>query len=173
MIRVLNKAVPHVSCQICGKNFYTKPRCLKIGWGKFCSRACQYPSQRTGREVVCTTCRKSIYRTPKHFRHSVSGNFFCDKSCSAIWKNQHLIIGENHARWKNGKNAYRNIIKRGGVAAVCNRCREDDFRILLVHHIDGNRQNNVLDNLMWLCYNCHFLIHHYNDERKKLMASIA
>ncbi|MBI4281264.1 HNH endonuclease [Candidatus Uhrbacteria bacterium] len=36
-------------------------------------------------------------------------------------------------------------------------------RVLLVHHIDENRKNNVLSNLVWLCRNCHFLVHKYNE----------
>jgi hypothetical protein len=90
-----------------------------------------------------------------------------------VWKNKNLIVGEKHARWKYGQNAYRNILKRNGKIPICGRCKTEDFRILAGHHIDKNRKNNNLENLMWLCHNCHFLIHHYNEERDKLMASIA
>jgi hypothetical protein len=86
-----------------------------------------------------------LYRTPKHFKHSKSKFFFCDKSCLAIWKNKNLIIGEKHVSWKHGEYAYRNIMKRSEVALQCKYCGMKDFRVLLVHHIDGNRKKQCIE----------------------------
>lgn len=152
--------MPYVNCKICSSEFYAKPRHLKIGWGKFCSKKCQFQGQRNGTLIGCALCGKLIYRTPKNFRHSKSNSFFCDKSCFATWKNQNLIVGARHANWKHGENAYRNIMKRSRRTQVCSRCEIEDSRVLIVHHIDRNRKNNDLSNLMWLCHNCHFLEHH-------------
>ena len=52
---------------------------------------------------------------------------------------------------------------------MCNFCRVSDARILAVHHIDGNRENNKLENLAWLCHNCHYLVHHFDQEKRKFM----
>ena len=156
--------MPYVNCRICAKSFYAKPGHLKIGWGKFCSRECQFQDQRNGTAVECATCGKTIYRTPKHFRNSKSRLFFCSRSCLAVWKNRNLIAGERHPNWKHGENAYRDIMKRSGIPAVCRSCGMKDTRVLLVHHIDGNRKNNRIENLMWLCHNCHFLRHVHNIE---------
>jgi hypothetical protein len=139
---------------------------LKVGWGKFCSQKCQFQSQRNGTNVKRAACGELVYRTPKHFKHSKSKLFFCNKSCLAAWKNKNLIIGEKHASWKSGEYAYRNIIKRSKVPQFCKNCGEKDFRVLLVHHIDGDRKNNDLKDLMWLCHNCHFLKHVHNIEVK-------
>lgn len=165
--------MPYVNCQICQKAFYAKPRHLKIGWGRFCSRECQSRGRMNGFFVQCTNCKKRIYRTPKHLKHSKGNNFFCDRSCLAIWKNERVLIGEKHPNWKHGENAYRNIMKRSDVTPLCKSCNTKDTRVLLVHHIDKNRKNNNLENLMWLCHNCHFLVHHYNEEREKLMVPVA
>jgi predicted HNH restriction endonuclease len=51
-------------------------------------------------------------------------------------------------------------------------CGKDDKRIIAVHHIDKNRSNNKLKNLAWLCYNCHFLVHHYSEIREKFLLKI-
>jgi len=158
--------MPHVNCIRCEATFYAKPRHLKIGWGKYCSQKCQFAAQRNGSYVQCAACKKKVYRTPRHFKHSNSGRFFCDKACHAVWKNKYAISGENHPRWINGKNAYRNIMKRAGVPPICRDCKIEKFKVLLVHHKDRNRENNNLDNLVWLCHNCHFL-EHYNDGKKK------
>jgi len=43
---------------------------------------------------------------------------------------------------------------------LCNVCGYGEFiRSLVVHHIDGNRDNNDLDNLIPLCRSCHRKIH--------------
>jgi hypothetical protein len=156
--------MPYVNCKICSKSFYAKPMHLKMGWGKFCSRKCQFQGQKNGTNVKCAACGKLLYRTPKHFKHSKSQSFFCDKSCLAVWKNKNVIVGEKHPSWKHGENAYRNIMKRSGGPAICNHCGIKDFRVLLVHHIDENRKNNRIENLMWLCHNCHFLKHVHNKD---------
>jgi hypothetical protein len=42
--------------------------------------------------------------------------------------------------------------------------------VYLASFLDEDRSNNRLDNLIWLCHNCHYLIHHHDDEREGLMA---
>jgi hypothetical protein len=41
----------------------------------------------------------------------------------------------------------------------CRDCKRQDF--LIVHHKDGNRKNNLLDNLVLLCKHCHAVEHGY------------
>jgi predicted HNH restriction endonuclease len=36
------------------------------------------------------------------------------------------------------------------------------MRVLAVRHIDQNHKNNNVENLAWLCHNCHHLVH--NDK---------
>ena len=151
--------MPWVKCKICNADFYAKPRHLKIGWGKHCSNTCLYESMKTGTWVACSTCNKKIYRSLKELRASKSHKFFCDKSCLASWKNTHILSGEQHANWKFGENAYRAIMIRKGAPPICGKCGINDFRVLVVHHIDRNRKNNQLSNLKWLCKNCHYLEH--------------
>lgn len=151
--------MPQVICKICGKKFYTKPRHLKIGWGKYCSNQCKYESQKTGKFVKCEVCGKKIYRTPKELRHSKSRKYFCSKSCFAIWKNENLLFGEHHPGWKHGKYTYRTTIKRNKIPQKCSRCGINDRRVLVVHHKDNNRKNNNIKNLEWLCRNCHYILH--------------
>ncbi|MCL4417942.1 MAG: HNH endonuclease, partial [Actinobacteria bacterium] len=89
-----------------------------------------------------------------------------------IWRNRILFSGENHSNWKYGKSVYRRILIDASQNKFCNLCRILDMRILVVHHKDHNRENNKVDNLMWLCLNCHFLVHHDEAlERKTLESS--
>jgi len=64
----------------------------------------------------------------------------------------------------SGRAAYRKFMLRHGPPPVCGRCQTEDVRFLQVHHCDGDRRNNSLENLVWLCLNCHYLVHHADAE---------
>ena len=113
----------------------------------------------TGKSVNCGTCGEKTYKARHELKHSKSKKYFCNKSCFAIWKNKHLLIGKNHPKWKNGEASYREMMLRSKIIQICNKCRIKDIRVLLIHHIDRNRKNNKISNLKWLCRNCHYLVH--------------
>jgi hypothetical protein len=150
--------MPNVNCKICTNEFYAKPNHLNKGWGKYCSKKCQTEGQKIGKFVLCEICSNEIWKMPKEIKHSKSQKFFCSKSCQAIWRNK-TYSGENHARWTTGINAYRKILRRQKIQEICTKCGYDNKLVLIVHHIDHNRNNNEIKNLMWLCRNCHYLIH--------------
>lgn len=155
-----------VRCKICKRNFYAKPCHIKLGWGKYCSIKCRNISQLRGIAKKCDICGKEFYRSPAKLKHSKSGYFFCSKVCQTKWRNS-VYIEEKHSNWRSGITVYREILKRNGIKPICFMCHTSDKRILTVHHIDKNRTNNKEANLAWVCYNCHYLIHH-NKEAEKL-----
>jgi hypothetical protein len=117
--------------------------------------------QKTGKSVYCEICGKEIWKTPKDFRKSKSKKFFCSKSCQSKWRNVEYS-GPKHKFWKGGINVYRDILKKNGRPQLCCKCKIKDQRVLVVHHKDYNRKNNNIENLVWLCRNCHHLVHIYN-----------
>lgn len=169
---IIDVYMPRVHCRICGDQFYAKPNWLKKGWGQYCSKKCQFEGQKSGKVEVCFICKKKTYRSQADFRKSKSKKFFCGRSCQTIWRNSIVFIGPNHANWVAGRSAYRNILLRKKITQDCKRCKIEDSRVLLAHHLDGNRENNTAKNLIWLCHNCHFLVHHYSEEKKKYMVPI-
>ena len=160
-----------VSCKICSKKFIAKPSWIKNGYGKYCSRACGHKANRTGKIVPCSLCGTEVYKRQKALKGSQSGKLFCSKSCQTKWRNSEFK-GEKHANWKEGLHAYRRIMTQSKKVQVCKLCKIVDFRVLAVHHVDENRKNNTIENLEWLCHNCHHLVHHYKVEQEKLMAII-
>lgn len=152
------KKIPNVKCKICGKKFYAKPNWLKRGWGKYCSRKCQFKAQLKGKFVYCDICGKKIWREPKHLTHSKSGKFFCSKSHQTLWRNK-FYSGPNHPFWTGGEDTYRRVLLEAKVPLKCSQCGYSDKRVLVAHHKDENRKNNKLKNLEWFCRNCHYLIH--------------
>ncbi len=162
--------MPIFKCKICDRPFYVKPSHQKLGWGKYCSTFCRSTSQIKGRDVICDVCGRKIHRSPYQIIHSRSKLFFCTKKCQTLWRNKYFI-GDKHANWKSGESSYREILKRANVEEKCKLCGIDNRILLSVHHVDHNRQNNEIPNLMWLCFNCHFLIHHDSEVEKRLQRS--
>jgi hypothetical protein len=157
--------MPVILCLICGDNFYGKPSHIAKGWAKVCSRDCLYILQKTGKVVACDQCGKDTYKDKATLRRSDSNKFFCNKSCQTIWRNK-LYTKEKHANWTTGISSYRRILLREGRPLICIKCNNNDSRILAVHHRDKNRNNNDVNNLVWLCHNCHYLVHHYKAESR-------
>ncbi len=151
-------------CKICDKVFQTKPFFVNNGGGKYCSVVCHHRGLRKGKVVKCNSCDKEVYKSLKALKNSKSKKYFCSKSCQTKWRNSEFI-GSKHANWQHGKYSYRSVLARNGITKICNSCKIKDRRVLAVHHIDKNKLNNDVENLMWLCHNCHFLVHHYKDKK--------
>lgn len=160
-----------VSCKVCRITFGAKPSHVGYGWAKYCSRACAHAAARKGKEVLCSICGTTMYRSSRDLERSNSGKYFCSKSCQTLWRNR-LFSGEKHSNFKYGTASYRQKMLRSGVLQACTRCATNDQRVLAVHHIDQNRKNNSIENLTYLCHNCHHLVHRYPKERDKFMAAM-
>lgn len=151
--------MPDRKCKICGNEFFIKPFHAKKGWGKYCSIKCRTKAQFTGKLVECSNCGKKIWRTPKDFRRSRRNKFFCSVACHCSWENKNVRHGVNAPNWISGIAAYRDLMKRYGIPFKCARCGISDKRVLVVHHKDGNRRNNNINNLERICCNCHAILH--------------
>lgn len=162
-----------VNCLICDAKFYVKPSHKLKGWGKYCSIKCRTKSQFRGDTFKCFICKKEIYRSPLDIKRSKSGKYFCSKKCQTIWRNKVLYSGKNHSNWKYGESAYRRILKASDKVEICLLCKTQDKRVLIVHHVDKNRKNNNIANLSWLCYNCHYLVHHFVEASNRLLNLIS
>lgn len=163
--------MPQVPCKMCKTEFYAKPSWLKKGHGIYCSSTCQHKGARKGKMIPCDICKKETYKQLKALKGSKSKKYFCSKSCQTIWRNSEFIE-EKHANWKGGTHAYRRKMLQGTSPKICTLCQTTDTRVLAVHHVDENRKNNSIENLAWLCHNCHHLVHYHVKEREKFMAAI-
>ena len=113
--------------------------------------------------IICDYCGKEFFRSPSKIQNSKSGLQFCCRECKDAAQrieNNFKTIWPSH--YKNGeqvhyrKFAFRNYDHK---CAVCGWDEDED--ILEVHHIDEDRANNKLDNLIILCpaaFNNRFMI---------------
>ena len=163
--------MPTVTCKNCAVPFYAKPSWIKNGYGIYCSKDCQHQAARTGKEVACYICHTLTYKSGKALTGSKSGKFFCSKTCQTKWRNA-FFSGKKHPNYKSGNSNYRIVLEKSSVVQACTLCHTADSRVLAAHHIDQNRNNNTIENLAWLCHNCHHLVHHHEDEYERFMAAI-
>jgi hypothetical protein len=157
--------MPQQICKVCKKEFYVKPCHLKLGGGIYCSRECKYQGQKTGQYIKCDICGKKAWKQLRDFKRSKSNKFFCSKTCQTKWRNDYFK-GPMHKSWKGGAFTYRRIMESSKIQPICRICHNKDYRVLEVHHIDCDRKNNDIKNLVWLCCNCHCLVHKHNVKLK-------
>ena len=127
---------------------------------RFCSLKCSAGVQKKEAEGVasCAQCGKEIRRAAKRLAIPVSGLSFCDRVCKALA--QRVEGGQPDVQpphYGTGKTIYRPRAFKayGKVCLNCGYSRHE--RMLDVHHIDSDRSNNELDNLVVLCVWCHGL----------------
>lgn len=131
-------------------------------------------------KVPCTVCKKTLYRTPHLASRSKNGNF-CTQRCFALFRSKKLT-GINSAVFKNGtritNKKYTEVLAkwhpfaRNGYIIIHRlivEAREKRFlkRDEVVHHLDGDHNNNHWDNLVVLSQNEHARIHMKERKRGK------
>lgn len=149
----------NAQCHWCGKQFHRPPSELERSnvINAYCSREC-YERARQERvaakrrsgvdrsgahEVKCAQCGTPIYLRPSQLRNTQ--HQFCSQEC----KRQFQITTGTHVPREYLKRQY----------TQCQICALESPDILVIHHKDGNRENNTLENLLVVCPNCHARIH--------------
>jgi 5-methylcytosine-specific restriction endonuclease McrA len=68
------------------------------------------------------------------------------------------------------------LLKDGLKNNLCELCKIEEWLDkpikLELHHIDGNKNNNSLDNIQLLCPNCHSFTDNYRGKNIKKMVDI-
>lgn len=123
---------------------------------KFCSNSCssRHFNNLKGlskEKLSCAYCQQDVYRTASQLRRSRSGLVFCDKECKRAGQRLKSNIKEVWPNHYGSSKVYRNLV----VLDKCVGCGIDLPWLLLVHHIDGNRNNNKFNNLEVVCPVCH------------------
>lgn len=117
-------------------------------------------------EIYCEYCGNKLER--KRFNDRLedfivfSNRKYCNRECMRkYW----VKIGDNHNQsYSNAHTTARKINELILHKEVCELCGSDTN--LDIHHIDGNWQNNNLDNLMCLCRSCHTKYEKNKDKTK-------
>ena len=101
-------------------------------------------------QSVCLFCHQEF-----DFTHSQQHGKYCSNQCCASHKRALIVEG---GLAKSSRPLRRYLIERGSYECV--RCGNNGSWLgeplaLQLDHIDGDSKNNVLENVQWLCPNCH------------------
>jgi hypothetical protein len=107
---------------------------------------------------LCPVCNKEFQTQKDHPKEKT----VCSKSCS----NTHFRSGSQNPNYKESGTNYREVALRSK-KNICERCGWAKYvKVLEVHHVDRNRSNNALENLLILCPTCH-RVEHYLLKKKQ------
>jgi hypothetical protein len=173
---------PNVVCKFCKKNVYT-PK-YRIKTFKYCSKSCQGKDVRVEHETICNICNKKfvhissrcnkakycsrkcyhksqIGKGNKEFKCKYCNNIFFDSaSTNRVYCSRKCINKEQKEIFKPSYTTVRKCMVVRNMINECEKCKYNEIpQILGIHHIDKNRNNNCINNLMVLCPNCHSIEH--------------
>jgi len=160
-------------CPVCGEKFYASPKRLIRSKGVlYCSRECQKNDPKNGLKLAnrhCKRCGKPFYAkrvdTERGYGH------YCSKSCSSL---STVPRGKNHSRYRGEMNNHGYIYsvapeghpratKHGYIAKHTLIMETHLGRYLVadevVHHINGIRDDNRLENLQLMKVGEHHSYH--------------
>lgn len=127
-------------CRQCGGGFERLECQVGRGRGKFCSKKCYDASQFHGEKIICFLCNKKVYRAYSEQDVGVKEKQFCSRECYFKWRKGKL---KETTYPKNGSAHIHRIVVED---AIGRKLLPEE----IVHHIDGNKHNYSLENLMVL-----------------------
>lgn len=149
-------------CMICGKKYILRNNRPN---SKCCSRECYKKQPTTQVLVTCAVCSKQVYKKKSRIESSKHKIFFCTRKCKDFGQSLKGGIKEIQPQHFGTKPEYKKYREQfiesiKGQDLKCKRCGYNEFQSCIhIHHIDRNRENNDLSNLIMLCANCHFGLH--------------
>jgi hypothetical protein len=106
--------------------------------------------------VECALCKKATERSVSRLKRSKHGVYFCNRTCKD--KGQSIeggVASIQPEHYGKGIHNYRNKVDMSS----CVGCGESRRFLSVAHHKDGDRANNLRENLECVCQNCHAIRH--------------
>ena len=147
----------HVRCLIHGNDFWVSydTICKSTRKHHICPICKQEDKQKEKTKLICDYCGKEYLRTRSKNKTKLH---FCCRACKDAA--QRLASGEKFAEIRPDHYGVGHTVYRDSAftvyphkCAICGWSEDDD--ILEVHHIDENRGNGDINNLIILCPTCH------------------
>lgn len=165
-----NRIHHEFTCQTCKNIFYALKRKNKNR--KFCSQECSLKAYELSNLIYnCAFCNKEFKRKKSAKNNSKHNIYFCSRLCKDSGQKLGGIkeIQPSHYGTRSEEDKvyeialYRKIWIDTGNTFECRRCKYNEFESSVhIHHIDHNKLNNDISNLIALCANCHLSLHHGN-----------
>jgi endogenous inhibitor of DNA gyrase (YacG/DUF329 family) len=173
-------------CPICGKKFRVKASERLIR--HYCSLKCCYNARKGTNfhtlilkiKQKCLECGTVFEVFPCKIKQNKAK--YCSKQCYSLSLRQ-IMLGKNNPSWKNGlsfepyssefnEELKKEVkIKNNYICQICGITEIQHIKLknrkLSIHHIDYNKKNCSLDNLITLCSACHSKTSHNREYWKQ------
>lgn len=174
-------------CKVCNKKFNTNTERIKDGRGKYCSRICQFKGMRREVNIPCSICKKIVTkRYSETFKGNKIGNkkilrHYCSVKCrrlgSSLFDSKRLT---NYQKENIGY--FKQVLGKKGLSIstdgyyIFNNIKV--HRLLMekyigrkllpteiVHHINFNKLDNRLENLIIVNRSEHNKLHKFFNKQ--------
>ena len=144
----------YIECDNCHNLFLKNIIAIKNSKHNFCSPECSRKYRQADYvELECAQCGDEFLKNTNKM-NSKSGLYFCSRKCKDEAQRMGGLILPSHY----GTSEYYQKKALRHYGNLCELCGYDEFPICEVHHIDGDKKNNALENLIVLCPNHHTII---------------
>jgi len=163
------------SCKNCNKEVRRLKNQFEKSKNHFCNRSCSVSYNNKISPKRKKTIKEPVYKIPK-----IKQKVYCDhcsldishkynkRFCSIRCSQSHIRLEKIASGKFSAKVGKRHLLDTlGQVCSVCN-LSEWMGKVIPIEldHIDGNHENNSLDNLRLLCPNCHAQTETYKGKNK-------
>lgn len=161
-------------CEECGRAFVADNHAVAQGMARFCSRDCwkAFSQMQNTKVFVCKECEKRFVVKDYDLLGGKSAGLFCDRACYDAYKHRTAKQGKKDAglSWHadNGR-WYRNWRDENGIAHCTTNARwlwwKHNGPIPKgshIHHKNGDKTDDRLDNLELMTALAHEQHHHRN-----------
>lgn len=152
----IKRRAEKVVCECCKSEFIRR----KGRKTRFCSHDCSAKAAKHEIEIICSNCGCKAFKKPSQIKAAKHGYYFCSKQCKDFAQSLEGnidAIRPDHYGKSNGQGAVQSFFKKNADKGCT--CGEKRKYLLMVHHQDGNRKNNVYTNFEIVCGSCHMKRH--------------
>lgn len=122
-------------CVDCSKEYEKYPSELKANPSNYCSKKCMDNNRKHGTNLKCEFCDKEFYRRFGDQRKQVTK--FCSNEC---YFNSRVLNAKKTTYLKNGATHIHILVAE---KTLNRKLKKGE----VVHHIDENKHNNLIENL--------------------------